>query len=498
MVLEAIMENVPSVLQRGSWNVEIDDITDDSRKVREDSLFICIKGMETDGHQYIDEAAEKGAAAILINEDYYTAHREEPVLNCGISVLTTENTRKAAAGAAAAFYGYPSEKLKVIGITGTKGKTTTAFMIRDIFEKAGYKTGLLGTIDYEVGRRRMPSERTTPEAVDIQKYLRQMVDDGCVFAVMEVSSQGLKLHRVDCILFDVGVFTNLGNDHISAAEHADIEEYAACKALLFKKCRLGIGNRDDSWYRRIFEQAACEKQTFSCEQEADYRASDVTLISREGWMGTMFRVGQEQYTVSVPGIFSVYNALAAIAVGYHYGIAAEIIKEALAGIMVKGRVETVRTGQPYMVLIDYAHNTLSMKNILTTMRRYHPHRLMVLFGCGGGRSKTRRREMGQVAGKYADFTVITSDNPRCEQPEAIMKEIQEGMEQTGGEYVMIQDRRKAIHYLLDQAQPGDILILAGKGHELYQEVGDERLPFDERKIVEEILNEQMSEQQECS
>lgn len=491
MVLGAIMKNVPAVLCRGSWAVEIDDITDDSRKVKEGSLFICIKGMETDGHKYMKEAVEKGAAALLINEDFYKTYWQDAVLDHEISVLTVEDTRKAAAGAAAAFYGYPSKEIRVIGITGTKGKTTTAFMIRDIFEKAGYKTGLLGTIDYEVGKRRMPSERTTPEAIDIQRYLRQMVDAGCLFAVMEVSSQGLKLHRADCINFDVGVYTNLGNDHIGVAEHTSIEEYAACKSLLFRKCQTGIGNKDDGWYPKIFEHATCKKKTFSCEKVSDYRAEDVTLTCRNGCLGTLFRVGETEYSVSVPGIFSVYNALAAIAVADHYGMTPEVIRDALGNFTVKGRVEIVRTGAPYMVLIDYAHNALSLKNILMTMRRYHPRRLMVLFGCGGGRSKARRREMGRIAGKYADFTVITSDNPRYEQPEVIMQEIEDGMKQTKGEYVMISDRYRAIRYLLEMAGPGDILILAGKGHEMYQEIKDKKIPFDERKIVENIQNELM-------
>lgn len=493
MVLEAMVAKVPAVLRCGSWSVMIDDITDDSRKAVKNSLFICVKGMERDGHSYIGEAVEKGAAALLVSEDFYSAHWEEMQRKDKITVLSTKNTRKAEAYIAAAFYGYPSDQLKVIGITGTKGKTTTSFMIRDILEKAGYKTGLLGTIDYEIGKNRVISERTTPGAIDIQRYLREMADEGCAYAVMEVSSQGLKLHRVDGIYFDIGVYTNLGKDHISVNEHASMEEYAACKALLFDRCRMGIGNMDDSWYGRIFENASCEKRTFSCTRTADYRAEDIMLINRKGWLGTLFRVGDENYTVSIPGLFSVYNALAAIAVCSGYGIAPEVMREALAAMKVKGRVETIQADTPYRIIIDYAHNAFSLRSVLMTMRRYHPHRLLVLFGCGGGRSGSRRREMGIVAGKYADFTVITTDNPRHEQPEAIMEEIQEGMEQTRGDYVMIRDRRKAIHYLLDMAQPGDILILAGKGHEIYQEIGDEKLPFDERKIVEDILNKQMDE-----
>lgn len=489
MILEMIMRTIPAVLCQGSWSIDIEDMTDDSRKVREGSLFICIRGMETDGHQYIKEAVGKGAAALLVNDDYYGGHQEFLRSLGAVTVVSVQDTRCAAAAAAAAYYRYPSKELKVIGITGTKGKTTTTYMVRAILEKAGYKTGLLGTIDYGLGDQSLASERTTPEAIDIQRYLRHMVDTGCEFAVMEVSSQGLKLHRADDIDFDVGVFTNLGNDHISAREHADMNEYAACKALLFQKCRIGIGNRDDQWYPRIFEHAACETKTFACETEADYRAEDTTLVNRDGWLGTLFRVGNEEYSVAVPGLFSVYNALAAIAVCSHYGISPEVMRSALSEITVKGRVEVIKTGRPYMVLIDYAHNAMSLKNILTTMRRYHPYRLMVLFGCGGGRAKGRRREMGKIAGKYADFTVITSDNPRYEEPEAIMQEIKAGMDETNGEYVMIADRKEAIRYLLQQGRRGDILILAGKGHELYQEKNGQKIDFDERKVIWDILSE---------
>lgn len=489
MFLNAIMADVPAVLCQGSDHIEIEGITDDSRKVDAGWLFICIRGMETDGHNYIGEAVRKGAAALLVLEDYYRENKEFLASADGVTVMSVSDTRKAAPAVAAAYYGYPAKELTVIGITGTKGKTTTAYMIRSILEKAGYKTGLLGTIDYGLGDCQIQSERTTPEAIDIQRYLRHMADSGCRFAVMEVSSQGLKLHRVDGIPFEVGVFTNLGNDHISEKEHASMEEYADCKALLFQKCRVGIGNCDDPWYSHIFAAATCSRKTCSCRGEADYRAEDLMLLNRDGKLGTIFRVEQEEYMISVPGMFSVYNALSAIAAARTLGIVPEKIRQALADISVKGRAEVLTVGRPYMVMIDYAHNALSLQNILMTMRRYHPNRLMVLFGCGGGRARGRRAEMGRIAGKYADFTVITSDNPRYERPEAIMEEIQSGIEGTGGDYVMITDRKQAIRYLLQKAQKGDILILAGKGHEIYQETEGKKLEFDERQVVTDILGE---------
>ena len=498
MILKALFERIPAVLCQGSWGTDIASIAMCSKEVTNNSLFICIKGMEQDGHQYIQEAAERGAAACLVEETFWkksasvhgnlkqaekkTSTYGELKLPEQMTIVSVQNTREAAA-----FYRYPSKELKVIGITGTKGKTSTTFMIRDILEAAGYKTGLLGTIDYEIGEEKKRAERTTPEAIDIQRYLRKMADSGCRFAVMEVSSQGLKLHRSDGILFDVGVFTNLGRDHIGPKEHKDMAEYAHYKSLLFQKCCFGIGNIDDPYYREIFKDASCQVCTYSCRQKADVQASDIMLVNRNGQLGTFFKVNGEEYAVSAPGAFSVYNAVAAITVCRHYGIDQEIIRKALKTIRVPGRVEVIDNDRGYLLLIDYAHNAMSLKNILETMRRYHPRQLWVLFGCGGGRSAARRREMGCVAGKYADFTVITSDNPRYEEPERIMQTIEEGMKETKGQYQMMVDRKEAMRFMLAQGRPGDILILAGKGHEQYQEIKGDYLPFNERKIAQEIL-----------
>ena len=503
MILKALFERIPAVLCQGSWDTDIASIAMCSKEVTNNSLFICIKGMEQDGHQYIQEAAERGAAACLVEEAFWkksasvhgnlkqpekkTSAYGELKLPEQMTIVSVQNTREAAAWTAAAFYRYPSKELKVIGITGTKGKTSTTFMIRDILEAAGYKTGLLGTIDYEIGEEKKRAERTTPETIDIQRYLRKMADSGCRFAVMEVSSQGLKLHRSDGILFDVGVFTNLGRDHIGPKEHKDMAEYAHYKSLLFQKCCFGIGNIDDPYYREIFKDASCQVCTYSCRQKADVQASDIMLVNRNGQLGTFFKVNGEEYAVSEPGEFSVYNAVAAITVCRHYGIDQEIIRKALKTIRVPGRMEVIDNDRGYLLLIDYAHNAMSLKNILETMRRYHPRQLWVLFGCGGGRSAARRREMGCVAGKYADFTVITSDNPRYEEPERIMQTIEEGMKETKGQYQMMVDRKEAMRFMLAQGRPGDILILAGKGHEQYQEIKGDYLPFNERKIAQEIL-----------
>lgn len=395
MILKALFERIPAVLCQGSWDTDIASIAMCSKEVTNNSLFICIKGMEQDGHQYIQEAAERGAAACLVEEAFWkksasvhgnlklpekkTSAYGELKLPEQMTIVSVQNTREAAAWAAAAFYRYPSKELKVIGITGTKGKTSTTFMIRDILEAAGYKTGLLGTIDYEIGEEKKRAERTTPEAIDIQRYLRKMADSGCRFAVMEVSSQGLKLHRSDGILFDVGVFTNLGRDHIGPKEHKDMAEYAHYKSLLFQKCCFGIGNIDDPYYREIFKDASCQVCTYSCRQKADVQASDIMLVNRNGQLGTFFKVNGEEYAVSAPGEFSVYNAVAAITVCRHYGIDQEIIRKALKTIRVPGRVEVIDNDRGYLLLIDYAHNAMSLKNVLETMRRYHPRQLWVLF-----------------------------------------------------------------------------------------------------------------------
>ncbi len=496
MILKEMTAGTDVEVRFGDPDVVIGDIAYNSRLVTPGSLFVCIRGMETDGHRFIGEALCKGASAVLVETDYYMSDRKLcSEAGDKVTIATSDDTRAALAYISAAFYGHPSDGIKVIGITGTKGKTTIAYMIRDMLEKAGYKAGLLGTIDYEFGddSDQVPSSMTTPESADIQKYLRQMADNGCDFAVLEVSSQGLMLHRADCIRFDAGIFTNLGNDHISSREHANILEYAQCKAMLFKMCRVGIGNRDDVWYPEIFKNSTCRRITYSIDQESDYRAENVTMLNRNGRLGAMFDLDGEEYTLSMPGKFSVYNALAAIAVGKLYGLSEEEMKAALAVTSVRGRVEAVRSSGRYRILIDYAHNALSLKNILTTMRMYHPYRLLLLFGCSGNRAVLNRREMGQVAGKYSDFAVITSDNPRYEDPGAIMRQVEEGIIGTGGEYVMIPDRRKAIGYILKMAKTGDIVIIAGKGHEQYQEINGEKEPFDERKIISDILKE-MNEQ----
>ena len=333
---------------------------------------------------------------------------------------------------------------------------------------------------------------TTPESYLLQEYLRQMADAGCDAVVMEVSSQGLKLHRTQGFIFDFGIFTNLEPDHIGPNEHADFEEYLNCKGLLFRQCRTGIVNRDDVHWKQVTEGHTCELETYGFAKDADLRAEDLDLVKKPGELGVAFHVkGRMDFSVEVPtpGRFSVYNALTAIAICRHFGVEPEAIRKALLEAKVKGRIEMVKVSDDFTLMIDYAHNAMALESLLTTLREYQPHRLVCLFGCGGNRSKLRRYEMGEVSGKLADFTIITSDNPRFEEPQDIIEDIKTGIGKTDGKYIEICDRREAIKYAITHGEKGDIIVLAGKGHEDYQEIKGKKYPMDERVIIQEILEE---------
>ena len=409
-----------------------------------------------------------------------------------VTVIRVPDTRYALALMSAAYFGYPAEKLKIIGITGTKGKTTTTYMIRSILEGVGHKVGLIGTIEAIIGDEKIPAANTTPESFTIHQYFARMVEEGCDSVVMEVSSQGLMLHRTAGIPFEIGIFTNLGRDHIGPNEHKDFEDYKRCKAMLFQQCRLGIANVDDEYFRDIFKNATCRVETFGFSGDADLRAEDVQLVSRPGYLGVAYHVAglmDFDVEIDIPGTFSVYNSLTAIAVCRHFGVPVEKIKEALKKAKVKGRIEMIKVSDEFTLMIDYAHNAMSLESLLTTLKEYHPKRLVCLFGCGGNRSKDRRYEMGEVSGRLADLTIITSDNPRFEEPQAIIDDIKIGIGRTDGKYVEICDRKEAIKYAIQHGQPGDVIVLAGKGHEDYQEIRGVKYPMDERVLIAEVLEE---------
>ena len=484
MKLTKLLECLEYEVRQGSDQIEVTELINDSRKVTEGSVFVCISGAVSDGHEYIEDVAAKGAAAVIV---------ERPVdAPEGLTVIHVDDTRYALALMSAAYFDYPAKKLKVIGITGTKGKTTTTYMVKSILEGAGYKVGLIGTIEAIIGDKSIPANNTTPESYTIHQYFAQMVEAGCDCVVMEVSSQGLMLHRTAGIQFEIGIFTNLGEDHIGPNEHKDFEDYKRCKGILFTQCKLGIANVDDQWYKDVFKNATCQVETFGFSEEADLRATNVQHIAKQGCLGVAYHVtGLMDFDVEIdiPGNFSVYNSLTAIAVYRHFGVPVEKIQAALKQAKVKGRVEMVKVSDEFAMLIDYAHNAMSLESLLETLRDYNPGRIVTIFGCGGNRSRTRRYEMGEVSGRLSDFTIITSDNPRFEEPQDIINDIITGMKKTDGKYIDICDRKEAIRYAIEHGQPGDIIVLAGKGHETYQEIKGVKYDMDDRVLIKEVLEE---------
>lgn len=486
MKVSSLLEGIEyTYIESKSLNAddEITAVCYDTRKITPGAAFICICGAVHDSHDYAAAAAKAGARLII------TEHEVEATQ--AASVIRVTDTRLALAVVSANFFSNPSRKLTTIAITGTKGKSTTAYMIRNILEAAGIKTGIIGTIGVGIGDRVYSTQNTTPEPYLIQQYLRQMVDEGCKALVMEVSSQGLKQNRVGGIIYDYAVFTNLEPDHIGTNEHADYEEYRECKSRLFKISRLGIFNADDKETSYMVSKAACDKEFFGIDSEADVMAEDIELIGQDGKIGIAYKLKgalEERVELSIPCRFNIYNSLAAISVCRHITQDFEAMKTALYKTHVLGRLEPINISNRFSLMIDYAHNAMALESLLKTLREYNPKRLVCLFGCGGNRSRDRRYEMGEVSGRYADFTVITDDNPRYEKPEDIVNDILVGMKKTDGNYIVIPNRRNAIRYVIENAMDGDLIVLAGKGNEDYQEIEGKKYHMDEREIVAEIVN----------
>ena len=484
MRLDKLLERLDYEVLQGTDQTEITTLINDSRKAEKGSVFVCISGAVSDGHSYAADVAAKGAAALVVEHNVDVPE--------DVTVILVKDTRYALALMSAAYFGYPADKMKIIGITGTKGKTTTTYMIKSILDGVGHKVGLIGTIEAIIGEKHIPASNTTPESYTIHKYFAEMAEAGCDCVVMEVSSQGLMLHRTAGIPFEIGIFTNLGKDHIGPNEHKDFEDYKRCKGLLFQQCRLGIANVDDRYFKDVFKNATCRVETFGFSENADLRAENVKLVSRPGYLGVAYHVSglmNFDVEIDIPGKFSVYNSLTAIAVCRHFQVPAEKIKEVLKQAKVKGRIEMIKVSDEFTLMIDYAHNAMSLESLLTTLKEYNPKRLVCLFGCGGNRSKDRRYEMGEVSGRLADLTIITSDNPRFEEPQDIIDDIKTGIGRTDGKYVEICDRKEAIKYAIANGQPGDVIVLAGKGHEDYQEIRGVKHPMDERVLIAEVLEE---------
>ncbi len=486
MKLNDLLEKLEYTIVCGDADREVTGVVYDSRKVSEGCLFVCIQGANFDGHEFAEEVVAKGAKVLVVSRDVSLTQEQEKE----VTLVKVADTRYAMAFISAAYFGNPAEKLTVIGITGTKGKTTTTYMVKSILENAGRKVGLVGTVEVIIGEEHIHAANTTPESYLLQEYFSRMVKAGCDTVVMEVSSQALMLHRTQGFVFDYGIFTNMEPDHIGPNEHSSFEDYMACKGLLFKQCRVGIVNSDDAHYETVLAGHTCAVETYGLKEGADLWATNLQLVKKPGELGVAFRVSgllDMDVEVASPGRFSVYNALTAIAICRHFKVKEEDIRKALLEVRVKGRIEPVKVSDEFTLLIDYAHNAMALESLLKSLREYRPERLVCLFGCGGNRSKLRRYEMGEVSGKLADLTIITSDNPRFEEPREIIEDIKQGMAKTEGKYVEICDRKEAIAYAIANGQPGDIIVLAGKGHEDYQEIKGVKYPMDERDLIRDIL-----------
>lgn len=456
-------------------NVEITGIAYDSRNVVEGNVFVCIKGFETDGHRFA-KMAEKNGAAVIVAED--------PV-DVNIPVWYVKNSRQAIADLACTFYEHPSEKFKLIGVTGTNGKTTITYLVRSILEEAGMSVGIIGTNQNIIGDKVLVTQSTTPttpNALELQQLFDEMARNQADCVVMEVSSHALELERVRGCHFDVGVFTNLTQDHLDF--HKTMENYLKAKAKLFDMSDKGVVNFDDDGGKRIVAEKDCDILKVGLTSESDLWAENIRITARGDEFDLNYQGKQYAMKIGIPGKFSVYNAICAAGAALQLGIDMDTIQRGLAKAKgVLGRVEVVPTETDYTVLIDYAHTPDGLENIINAVKEFAEGDVITLFGCGGDRDNTKRAVMGEIAGRLSDFSIITSDNPRTEEPEAIVEQIVQGMQKTDGKYTVIVDRREAIGYALDHAKPGDVIILAGKGQETYQIIGKEKVDFDERVEV---------------
>lgn len=486
MELKKILNGIDGLKAKGNLDIDVKNIQFNSKEITEGDMFVAIKGFNENGHDYIAEAVKNGAKVVAIQEGEKIKKSD---INEDTTVVMCENTRELLAKIACNFYKNPSQKFKLVGITGTKGKTTTAFMLKAILEKLGQKVGMIGTIANYIGDDKISdSSRTTPESLEIQQMFEYMAKENVDTVIMEVSSQSLKLHRVDGCDFDVGIFTNFSKDHISEKEHTDMENYFNSKIKLFSMCKTAYINSDDFYVAKLkYMNLPCELKTYGIDNSADLIAKDITVTNTTSDFKVKIGTRNERIKVSIPGRYSVYNSLAAISVAVKYGADAEKIKEALENISVPGRSEVVPNKKGLTIIIDYAHTPESLENILQTVKSYARGKVISLFGCGGDRDSAKRPLMGEISGKIADFTIITSDNPRTEKPEEIIQQIENGIKRTNGKYTSIIDRKEAIAYAINMATKADVIVLAGKGHETYQEINGKKSHLDEREIIEDII-----------
>lgn len=478
MVLSELLKDVEILDAQGNIDIKVSGIAFNSKEVKPGDVFVCITGFKSDGHEFATDALGKGAVAVIA---------EKPIADVAATTVIVKNTRYALSCIAAVFYDYPYKKFKLIGVTGTNGKTTTTYLVKSVLENAGQLVGLIGTNQNMIGETVIPSHHTTPDSLELMRLFSRMAEEGVDAVVMEVSSHSLALDRVASCDFEIGAFTNLTQDHLDF--HGTMENYVLAKAELFKKCRTGVFNIDDGSFEKLSENCSCDVLTYSTKKEADIVAADIEYRANGVEFDISYKDEKERVSLSIPGGFSVYNALTAVGCCLAAGLTLKQIAEGLKTAKgVKGRIEVVETNTDYTVIIDYAHTPDGLLNILNAIRGFAKGRIVTLFGCGGDRDKTKRPIMGRIAGELSDFCIVTSDNPRSEEPKMIIEEILVGMRETGCRYAVVENRFEAIEFALDNAKPDDIILLAGKGHEPYQILKDRTIVFDEREIVMKLID----------
>lgn len=496
--LEQLMAFMPYSVIQGRLDRIIDAVTHDSRTVSPGTLFFCLSGVHVDGHNFIATAVRSGAAAVIVEKDV------PPLADFDVTIIKVDNTRAAMQTIVPYFFDFPGRKLRMIGITGTNGKTTTTYLLRSIFREAGHKVGLIGTIQTLIDEKALPVKNTTPDVIELQSILSEMVQSGMEYAIMEVSSHALALNRVAGCEFDVGVFTNMTQDHLDF--HLTFENYIAAKAELFQQLsqadstktgKTAVINFDDSAGAIMAKHAACPVISYAVNKEAVLTADHVVVKSA----GTSFHItgpfGSMEVQLSITGMFNVYNVLAAVGAALAEGIEPAVIKRALEGFRsVPGRFELVPAGQPFTVIVDYAHTPDGLENVLRTAKQFATGKIIVVFGCGGDRDRTKRPIMGKLAAQYGDIVIATSDNPRSEDPEKILTDIEIGIKEALAgastqqkRYEVIVDRRQAILKAITMAEPQDVVLIAGKGHETYQILKDKTIDFDDRQVAREVIGE---------
>lgn len=486
MKLRELLKGIDYEIVQGNIDLEINNVEYDSRKVEKEDMFVCIKGFQADGHKYSKAAIEKEINAVVCEDDIETDNKT-------VTIIKTKDTRKALAVIGANLYDHPSKKMKMIGVTGTNGKTTTALMIKTILEAEGKKVGLIGTIANYIGKESLETERTTPESLELQKLFKEMVDKGCEYCVMEVSSHSLALDRVYGIEFEVGIFTNLTRDHLDF--HKTFENYFQAKYKLFQRSRIKIINIDDNYGKRALEnlknENAKDVYTYSIKEESDFKAYEEKCESKHIAFKLKINGKEEEFIVGLPGEFNIYNSLGAIGATSKLGISLESIKKGIEDVVVPGRCEMVgkKYNLPYTIIIDYAHTPDGLDNILKTARGFTKNRLISVFGCGGDRDRVKRPQMGKIGSDLCDIAIITSDNPRTENPTSIIDEVVKGIEKNN--YEVIENRKEAIKRAIEIAKAGDVIVIAGKGHETYQILNTGKIHFDEREVVDEILKDML-------